>query len=77
MPNTNELVTDSAYMLWLSWAFYGGLPEEAFIIALRTVKRETGLFLVPKRKHARCPIVAKKSHTALDGQDENASRSRR
>jgi len=76
MSNADELVTDFAYMLWLSSAFRG-LPEEAFFTALRMVKRETGLFLVPKRKQALCPIVAMKSRTALDGQNENTSRSRR
>ena len=77
LSNADELVTDFAFMLWLSSAFRGGLPEEAFFTALRMMRREAGLFLVPERKQARCPVVAMKSRTALDGQYENSSRSRR
>ena len=53
LSDADELVADVAYALWHSAPFRCGLPEEAFLTALRMVrgKSSAGLFLVPKRKH--------------------------
>lgn len=47
----DELIADFAYTLWLSSAFHGNSPEEAFLTALRMLRGDpsAGLFLVPKR----------------------------
>ena len=64
LSNACESVADFAYTLWLASAFRGALPEEAFVTALRMVRREAGLFLVPERKQVRAPVVALKSRSA-------------
>ena len=59
---TDEVVADFAYTLWLSSAFQGGLPEDAFLTALRLVKgpSSVGPFLVPKRRHDLHPATKSK-----------------
>jgi hypothetical protein len=63
LSEADELVADLAYTLWRSAPFRCGPPEEALWTALRMVKGKSavGLFLVPKRKHGRHPIIAMKS----------------
>jgi hypothetical protein len=62
VPEADELVSHFAYTLWQSSAFRGGLSEEAFLTALRMIKKRSlaGLFLVPRRKRDLRPIVVMK-----------------
>jgi len=62
ISETDELVADLAFKFWLSSAFRGGLPKDAFFTAVRIVKGKysAGPFLVPKRKQNLHPIIVMK-----------------
>lgn len=62
ISDSDELVVEVAYGLWVSSAFYGGTPEEALLNALRILRAKTaGLFLVPPRKPDPRPVSVMKS----------------
>jgi hypothetical protein len=64
ISETDELIAEVVYRLWLSTPFRCGPAEDVFFTALQMVKENSsaGPFLVPRRKQNIPSIVAIKRH---------------
>ena len=65
LSDSDELIVELAYRLWVSSACSGGLPEDALLSALRILRTRTaGLFLVPRRKPDPHPVSGMKNRSS-------------